>query len=67
MSSVLTLRLKPMKTKSEAKGAVQDLCKKLKLQLDELSTIPDVKPKEDEIRLAKLMEQLKQQLADLST
>ena len=56
-----------MKTKSEAKGAVQDLCKKLKLQLDELSTIPDVKPKEDEIRLAKLMEQLKQQLADLST
>lgn len=56
-----------MKTKSETKGAVQDLCKKLKLQLEELSAVIEPKPKEDEIRLAKLMEQLKQQLADLST
>lgn len=59
-----------MKNKqSETAAGVQDLCRKLKLQLDELSVaVVERKkaPSEDEVRRAKLMEELKKQLADLS-
>lgn len=46
---------------------VQELCQKLKLQLDDLAvTIENTLPAEEKNRRSKLMEQLKQQLADLS-
>jgi len=57
------------KQQTESASGVQDLCRKLKLQLDELS-VPVVErkkaPSEDEVRRGKLMEELKKQLADLS-
>ena len=56
-----------MKNKSDAATGVQELCRKLKLQLEELAVVQEPKPKEDEIRRVQLMEQLKQQLAELST
>ncbi|MBX3021854.1 MAG: hypothetical protein KF799_09280 [Bdellovibrionales bacterium] len=57
-----------MKTKSDSASGVQELCRKLKIQLDELAVKAEPQPpKEDEARLAQLMEQLKRQLADLST
>ena len=58
------------KQQTETASGVQDLCRKLKMQLDELSVSHVVErkkaPSEDEIRLKKLMEELKKQLADLS-
>jgi hypothetical protein len=56
-----------MKNKSETSAGVQELCRKLKLQLEELAVTIEPKPNEDESRRLKLMEQLKQQLAELST
>lgn len=57
-----------MKNKNEPAGSVQELCRKLKLQLDELSVVVEQKlPKEDELRRSKLMEELKRQIAELST
>lgn len=48
-------------------AGVQDLCRKLKDQLEELAvTIENTLPKEELARRTKLMEQLKQQLAELS-
>jgi hypothetical protein len=48
-------------------AGVQDLCRKLKEQLEELAvTIENNLPKEELARRTKLLEQLKQQLADLS-
>ena len=48
-------------------SGVQDLCRKLKEQLEELNiTIDQSLPKEEVARRTKLMEQLKQQLAELS-
>jgi hypothetical protein len=48
-------------------AGVQDLCRKLKDQLEELAvTIESTLPKEELARRTKLMEQLKQQLAELS-
>jgi hypothetical protein len=56
-----------MKHKSEKPQAVKDLCRKLKIQLDELSvTLENPLPLEEKSRRSKLMEQLKQQLAELS-
>ena len=56
-----------MKNKNETMGSgVQELCRKLKLQLDELSVVIERRPSEDEIRRKKLMEQLKRQLNELS-
>jgi hypothetical protein len=56
-------------SKAAAVG-VQELCRKLKLQLEELATDigerKTVADQEDAARRARLMEQLKQQLADLS-
>lgn len=48
-------------------SGVQDLCRKLKEQLEELAvTIENKLPKEDVARRTQLLEQLKQQLAELS-
>lgn len=60
-----------MKTKNEnANAGVQDLCRRLKLQLEELSQdLGEEKSKadeEDQARREKLLERLKKQLADLS-
>ena len=56
-----------MKQKTEKPSAVQELCQKLKIQLDELAvTLAQTLPLEEQARRAKLMEHLKQQLADLS-
>jgi hypothetical protein len=60
-----------MKNKSESAAGVQELCRRLKLQLDELSITMDTiehqkTPSEDDLRREKLMEQLKRQLAELS-
>lgn len=58
-----------MKNKPEVALGLQELCHKLKLQLEELSVKRErpAPPKEDEIRRHQLMEQLKRQLAELST
>jgi len=56
-----------MKNKNQPSSGVQEICRKLKLQLEELSVTHEPKPDEDQIRRVKLMEQLKQQLAELST
>ncbi len=57
-----------MKNKIENTSVVQDLCRKLKLQLDELSVrLEPEAPKEDERLRSQLMERLKAQLAELST
>jgi hypothetical protein len=58
-----------MKNKSETASGLQELCRKLKLQLDELNITlePDTDAREDEERRNQLMEQLKRQLAELST
>jgi hypothetical protein len=56
-----------MKQKIEGQSAVQDLCRKLKIQLDELAVVLDQPmPLEEKSRRTKLMEQLKRQLAELS-
>lgn len=58
-----------MKQKSENSTAVQDLCRKLKIQLDELAvTLVETSPlpNEEKNRRSQLMEQLKEQLAELS-
>lgn len=56
-----------MKKQNEPSAGVQELCRRLKLQLEELSVVVEPKPDEDQIRRVQLMEQLKKQLADLST
>ena len=56
-----------MKNKTETLGTgVQELCRKLKMQLDELSVVIERRPSEAELRRKALMEQLKRQLSDLS-
>jgi len=56
-----------MKQKSEATPGMQELCRKLKIQLDELAiTFEPKRNTEDDTRRTKLMEQLKKQLAELS-
>lgn len=57
-----------MKQKSDKPHAVQELCRKLKIQLDELSVVTFAQPlpREEQARRAKLMDQLKRQLAELS-
>ena len=56
-----------MKNKTELyTPGVQELCRKLKGQLDELSIVVERKPKEEDVRRRKLMEELKRQLAELS-
>lgn len=57
-----------MKHKSESIPlGVQELCRKLKLQLEELSVEAEpAPPDEDEARRNQLMEQLKRQLTELS-
>lgn len=57
-----------MKMKQESHAGVQELCRKLKSQLDELAVnlARDEAPDEDKIRRGKLLEQLKQQLTELS-
>lgn len=57
-----------MKNKQGRTQLVEDLCRKLKLQLDELAIIEiDPTPAiEEKDRRTKMMEQLKQQLAELS-
>ncbi len=56
-----------MKQKHGRTTLVQDLCRKLKLQLDELAIEVDQSPAiEEKDRRNKMMEQLKQQLAELS-
>lgn len=58
-----------MKHKNENSTVVQDLCRKLKIQLDELAVTlvePSTLPNEEKSRRSKLMEQLKEQLAELS-
>ncbi len=48
-------------------AGVQDLCRKLKEQLEELAvTIENNLPKEEVQRRTQLLEQLKQQLSELS-
>ena len=52
-------------------AGVQDLCRRLKLQLEELgvnleATLPTTRGPEEKARRLKLMEQLKQQLGELS-
>lgn len=48
-------------------SGVQDLCRKLKEQLEELNiTIDQSLPKEEVARRTKLLEQLKQQLSELT-
>jgi hypothetical protein len=57
-----------MKPKSETSLlGVQELCRKLKIQLDELAVEVDTTlTDEDKVRRKKLMEQLKEQLSELS-
>jgi hypothetical protein len=56
-----------VKQKPDSHTGVQDLCKKLKIQLDELSVVVDqTLSNEEKARRKNLMEQLKKQLADLS-
>ena len=56
-----------MKHKQGRTQLVEDLCRKLKLQLEELAIEIDPTPKlEEKDRRSKMMEQLKQQLAELS-
>lgn len=62
-------RLKAMKHKQGCTTLVQDLCRRLKLQLDELAIVEEVDPApaiEEKNRRLKMMEQLKEQLAELS-
>ena len=59
-----------MKDKRTLPAGLDDICRKLKLQLDELKlemvAEPDPIDAEEKQRRALLMEQLKQQLTDLS-
>jgi hypothetical protein len=56
-----------VKDKPQIPTGVQDLCRRLKEQLEELAiAVEDPAPKEEKSRRIKLMEQLKQQLAELS-
>ena len=58
-----------MKVKNPGLSGVQELCRKLKLQLDELTVVPETDrtlPDEEKSRRNELMEQLKRQLAELS-
>lgn len=75
-SEVVTTTTDVVRSSSPSRGmkpgvhlGVQDICQKLKLQLEELSsTIVDQSaPKEEKAKRNELMEQLKQQLAELST
>lgn len=57
-----------MKHKNDSHLGVQELCRKLKIQLDELTVIletPKLESEEKDRRL-KLMERLKDQIAELS-
>ncbi len=58
-----------MKHRSENRASgVQDLCRKLKVQLDELAValVQQTLPLEEKQRRLELMEQLKRQLEELS-
>jgi len=57
-----------MKSTKDPHVGVQELCRKLKLQLDELNveTVPDELPAEEKNRRLDLMERLKTQIAELS-
>jgi hypothetical protein len=59
-----------VKEKRNLPAGLNDLCRKLKLQLDELKlemeAEPDPLEQEEKRRRALLMEQLKRQLSDLS-
>ncbi len=58
-----------MKDKRNLPSGLQDLCRKLKLQLEELNLEIDTEPvlaDEEKERRTQLMEQLKQQLLELS-
>jgi hypothetical protein len=56
-----------VKHKSDSHQGVQDLCRKLKIQLEELAVEVDTSlSQEEKVRRAKLLDQLKQQLAELS-
>lgn len=64
-----------MKTKlersSHSNSGVQELCRKLKLQLDDLGVAIDIEstalPAKEKSRRIALMEELKKQLAELSS
>ena len=58
-----------MKPKNESHSSVQELCRKLKIQLDELTVTLEAAPElpdEEKSRRTQLMEQLKRQLSELS-
>jgi len=56
-----------MKNKCENPSGVSELCRKLKLQLDELAVkVENPLAIEEQARRSKLMENLKRQLAELS-
>ncbi|MGZ6479525.1 MAG: hypothetical protein ACXWQE_09500 [Bdellovibrionales bacterium] len=58
-----------MKQKSDSHQGVHELCRRLKIQLDELSVEVEVDQtlsNEEKARRAQLMEQLKLQLSELS-
>ncbi len=65
---LLFILLETMKTKSHNAMSVQQLCRKLKIQLEQLAVTLEEPclPVEEQSRRTKLMEQLKQQLAELS-
>ncbi|HMN68991.1 MAG TPA: hypothetical protein PKC28_10675 [Bdellovibrionales bacterium] len=55
------------KDKREIPTGMQDLCRKLKVQLDELAVEIDTSmSREEQLRRSKLMELLKKQLGELS-
>lgn len=58
-----------MREKTNAPTGVQDLCRRLKTQLEDLALTLNTNPRtrEDAERREKLMKQLKLQLAELST
>lgn len=58
-----------MKSKSVRPNGVQELCRRLKIQLEDLNETMEVEstlPVEEKSRRVRLMEQLKQQLNELS-
>lgn len=56
-----------MKPKDERPSGVHELCRRLKIQLDELAVeMAPTLPVEEQTRRSQLMEQLKRQLAELS-
>ncbi|NJM10313.1 MAG: hypothetical protein HC883_05500 [Bdellovibrionaceae bacterium] len=59
-----------MRDKRTIPSGVQDLCRKLKVQLEELSlelTHQPTLPNEEVVRRSQLLERLKAQLAELSS